>query len=94
MNGAIDPHRFCPWMVDNPIIPIELHEAEAQRQGSQVFTNSPGERRIRPESRTSVDCLFDAARCFSIVACDVAPEFKKIFYRLKSELLTAHACRF
>src|SRR6266704_2523081 len=80
--------------LSNPIIPVGLHKPEAQRQGSQVFTNTAGERSIRQEATSDVDRLFNAIGCFQIVACDVAPDFEKIVYSLRGELVTAHAWRF
>src|SRR5882672_3210834 len=89
-----DLQRFFLWMVRNPVIPVGLHNPEAQRQGRQVLTNTAGKWSIGQEAAGSVDRLFDAIGCIKIVGCDVAPDFKEIFYSLGRELVTAHAWRF
>src|SRR5260370_35114904 len=55
VNDPNDLQRFCLRVVHNPVAPVGLHKPEAQRQGSQVFTNTAGARRIRQEAPNDVE---------------------------------------
>src|SRR5260370_313865 len=66
VNDPNDLQRFCLRVVHNPVAPVGLHKPEAQRQGSQVFTNTAGERSIRQEAASDVDGLFNAIGCFQL----------------------------
>src|SRR5579863_1788491 len=93
MDDPNDAQGHCFWIVHNPVTPIWFHKPEAQRQRRQVLANTSGARRFHQEGARSVDRIFDSVGCVRIVACYVAPDFKQILYRLRSELITAHAWR-
>jgi hypothetical protein len=94
VNNSNDLERFDFRAVYDPIILIGLHKPEAQRQISQVFSKTAGERSLRQEKARIVDRGFDMIRCIHIVIRNIGPNFEEIFDGLRRELVTAPAWRF